>query len=390
MVDFLIRLFIKDDKDPEDPKFRENCGKLAGITGLISNLILFLMKGATGFLSGSIAITADAVNNLSDAGSSVVTLVGFHLAARPADKEHPYGHGRYEYIAGLIVALIIILMGFQLFLASVNKIRFPSRVELSPVLALLPAASIFIKLWQSHFNKTLGRLIRSQALTAAAADSRNDAISTTAVLASAVISHFSGFELDGYMGVLVAAFILYSGAGIAKGTIDPLLGTAPDPELVEKIWRKLRQYEGPVVLGYHDLMIHHYGPGRSFVTVHAEVPAERDFLECHDLIDDIEAEFGLGLRLPLTIHMDPVLVHDEKVNYAKEKIADILKAIDPAISFHDFRMAPGESHSNLIFDVVVGFDFEMKDMELKRLIRQRAGEFDEKWRTVVKVDRHYI
>ncbi len=386
----MTRLFIKDSENKEDPKVRESYGKLAGVVGIISNLILFVMKIVTGLLSGSIAITADAVNNLSDAGSSIVTLVGFHLAGMPADKEHPYGHGRYEYIAGLIVAFIIILIGFQLFLASINKIRFPEKTDFNLVFAFILIVSIVIKLWQSRFNKKLGRLIRSQALIATAADSLNDVISTSAVLISALISYFMGFELDGYMGLLVAAFIIYSGIGITRETINPLLGTTPDEELVECIWQKLREYEGDIVLGYHDLMIHNYGPGRSFVTVHAEVPAERDILECHDLIDDIEAEFGYKLQIPLTIHMDPVLLNDEKVNYAKEKIEDILKAIDSEITFHDFRMVPGESHSNLIFDVVVDFSFTMQDMELKHLIRERTREFNARWRTVVKVDRHYI
>lgn len=390
MVNFLTRLFIKDSENKEDPKVRESYGKLAGIVGIISNLILFVMKIITGLLSGSIAITADAVNNLSDAGSSIVTLVGFHLSGLPADKEHPYGHGRYEYIAGLIVSFIIILIGFQLLLASINKIRFPEKTDFNWVFAFILAASIFIKLWQSRFNKKLGRLIRSQALIATAADSLNDVISTSAVLISALISHFTGFELDGYMGLLVAAFIIYSGIGITRETIDPLLGTTPDEELVERIWQKLREYEGEIVLGYHDLMIHNYGPGRSFVTVHAEVPAERDILECHDLIDDIEAEFGYKLQIPLTIHMDPVLLNDEKVNYARERIEDILKTINPEMTFHDFRMVPGETHSNLIFDVVVDFGFIMEDMELKHLIRQRTREFNERWRTVVRVDRHYI
>lgn len=390
MVNFLTRLFIKDSENKEDPKVRESYGKLAGIVGIISNLILFVMKIITGLLSGSIAITADAVNNLSDAGSSIVTLVGFHLSGLPADKEHPYGHGRYEYIAGLIVSFIIILIGFQLLLASINKIRFPEKTDFNWVFAFILAASILIKLWQSRFNKKLGRLIRSQALIATAADSLNDVISTSAVLISALISHFTGFELDGYMGLLVAAFIIYSGIGITRETIDPLLGTTPDEELVERIWQKLREYEGEIVLGYHDLMIHNYGPGRSFVTVHAEVPAERDILECHDLIDDIEAEFGYKLQIPLTIHMDPVLLNDEKVNYARERIEDILKTINPEMTFHDFRMVPGETHSNLIFDVVVDFSFTMEDMELKHLIRQRTREFNERWRTVVRVDRHYI
>ncbi|MEL7624265.1 MAG: cation diffusion facilitator family transporter [Clostridiales bacterium] len=390
MVNFLTRLFIKDSENKEDPKVRESYGKLAGIVGIISNLILFVMKIITGLLSGSIAITADAVNNLSDAGSSIVTLVGFHLSGLPADKEHPYGHGRYEYIAGLIVSFIIILIGFQLLLASINKIRFPEKTDFNWVFAFILAASILIKLWQSRFNKKLGRLIRSQALIATAADSLNDVISTSAVLISALISHFTGFELDGYMGLLVAAFIIYSGIGITRETIDPLLGTTPDEELVERIWQKLREYEGEIVLGYHDLMIHNYGPGRSFVTVHAEVPAERDILECHDLIDDIEAEFGYKLQIPLTIHMDPVLLNDEKVNYARERIEDILKTINPEMTFHDFRMVPGETHSNLIFDVVVDFGFTMEDMELKHLIRQRTREFNERWRTVVRVDRHYI
>jgi cation diffusion facilitator family transporter len=388
MFQKILSRFVKDGAERDRPEVRERYGKLAGLMGIVSNLLLFGLKLGVGLWYHSLSVIADAVNNLSDAGASVVTLAGFQLAGRPADREHPYGHGRYEYIAGLIVSFIIILIGFQLALASVAKIRFPTAVTLAPPAFLILLASIAIKLGQSRFYQATGRLIRSQALAAAAADSRNDVISTAAVLISAAVSRYSGLPLDGCAGLLVALFIIWSGVSLTKETLNPLLGERPDEELVSGIWARLEGYKD--VLGYHDLMIHNYGPGRSFVTVHAEVPADRDVLISHELIDGIEEDFFRATRLPLTIHMDPVVVNDPMVNEAKEKIGGILKAIDPSLTFHDFRMVPGEASRNLIFDVAVDFDFALEDMALKTLIRQKTREQEPTWRTVVKIDRHYF
>ena len=388
MVFTILRWFVKDYENREDPRVREKCGKVAGLVGIFSNAVLFVMKITAGLLFHSVSVTADAVNNLSDAGSSVVTLVGFKLAGMPADKEHPYGHGRYEYLAGLAVSFVILLIGLRLVGSSIEKIRHPGPVEFSWLTVGILLASILIKLWQSRFNLQVGRLIRSKALEATAADSRNDVLSTAAVLVSSLVSRLSGFQLDGYMGVLVAAFIIYSGVGLIRETLDPLLGSRPDPELVKEIQEALAGYEG--IQGYHDLMIHNYGPGRCFVTVHAEVPADWDILASHELIDRIEEEFFRKTHMPLTIHMDPVVLDDPRVNACRDKIAIILKQIDPSLTFHDFRMVPGEARSNLLFDVVAGYDLPMTDMELKRAIRERIQAVNPGWYTIVKVDRDFI
>lgn len=388
MVLTIIKWLIKDYEDRENPKVRERYGKLAGAVGIFSNTLLFLMKITAGLLFHSISVTADAINNLSDAGSSVVTLVGFKLAGRPADKEHPYGHGRYEYLAGLLVSFAILLIGLQLVKTSFDKIRNPVPVEFSYLTVGVLAVSIFIKLWQSKFNLKIGKMIRSKALEATAADSRNDVLSTAAVLLSAVISKISGFQLDGYMGGLVAAFIIYSGINLIRDTLDPLLGSRPDPELVEEIQKNLAGYEG--ILGYHDLIIHNYGPGRCFITVHAEVSAHEDVLKSHELIDRVEDEFLRKTNMPLTIHLDPVIVDDPQVNGARAKVSVLLKQIDPSLSFHDFRMVPGESRNNLLFDVVAGYDFPMSDMDLKRAVREKAQAADPTWYTIVKVDRDFL
>lgn len=388
MVLTIIKWLIKDNENLEDPKTREKYGKLASAVGILSNALLFAMKITVGLLFHSVSVTADAVNNLSDAGSSVVTLIGFKLAGMPADKEHPYGHGRYEYLAGLVVSFAILLIGLRLVTSSIDKIRHPGPVEFSYLTVGVLVASILIKLWQSNFNLQVGRMIRSKALEATAADSRNDVLSTSAVLLSAVISRISGFQLDGYMGVLVAAFIIYSGITLIRETLDPLLGTRPDPEFVEEIQRRLAGYEG--ILGYHDLIIHNYGPGRCFITVHAEVPASGDVLKSHELIDRVEDEFLRETNMPLTIHMDPVVVDDPQVNAARAKMAVVLKQIHPSLTFHDFRMVPGESRSNLLFDVVAGYDLGMDDMEIKRAVRERAQAINPTWYTIVKIDRDYV
>lgn len=304
MQNWLVKKFVHDYENVHDINVRASYGKLSGKVGIFCNAFLFAVKFIMGTISGSVSITADAVNNLSDAASSVISLIGFKMAEKPADEDHPYGHARYEYLSGLTVAVMIILIGFELFKTSFDKVLHPSTVDFSIALVIVLAVSILIKLWMALFNKSLGKKINSSALEATAADSRNDVISTSAVLAAAVISHFFKINLDGYMGIAVAVFILYSGIGLVKDTLDPLLGKAPEPELVDYIQKKILSYDG--VLGTHDLMIHDYGPGRKFASVHVEMAAEGDVLKSHDVIDNIERDFLSKDNLNIIVHYDPM------------------------------------------------------------------------------------
>ncbi|MBQ9948112.1 MAG: cation transporter, partial [Oscillospiraceae bacterium] len=361
MTGVLVKLFVKNNKDIQNVKVRAAYGKLSGWVGIVCNILLCVGKFLAGFISGSVSITADAANNLSDASSSIINLLGFKLAEQSADDEHPYGHARYEYISGFIIAVLVIVIGFELLKSSIEKVVSPTAVEFSWVSVGVLAASIIVKLWMMLFNKKIGKLINSQSLEATAADSRNDCISTLAVLAAALISHFTSVELDGWMGILVAAFILYSGAGLVKEAMSPLLGKAPDPELVEHIRDKVMSYEG--VLGTHDLMVHDYGPGRIFASVHVEMAAEADVLESHDIIDNIERDF-LGEGLNLVVHFDPIVTSDSAVGDTRREIAEIASKIDERLSIHDLRMVPGPTHTNVIFDCVVPHNFSMTDEEL--------------------------
>lgn len=365
MTGILVKLFVKNNKDIQNVKVRAAYGKLSGWVGIVCNILLCVGKFLAGFISGSVSITADAANNLSDASSSIINLLGFKLAEQSADDEHPYGHARYEYISGFIIAVLVIVIGFELLKSSIEKVVSPTAVEFSWVSVGVLAASIIVKLWMMLFNKKIGKLINSQSLEATAADSRNDCISTLAVLAAALISHFTSVELDGWMGILVAAFILYSGAGLVKEAMSPLLGKAPDPELVEHIRDKVMSYEG--VLGTHDLMVHDYGPGRIFASVHVEMAAEADVLESHDIIDNIERDF-LSEGLNLVVHFDPIVTSDSAVGDTRREIAEIASKIDERLSIHDLRMVPGPTHTNVIFDCVVPHNFSMTDEELKEEI----------------------
>lgn len=388
MTQFLVRLFIKDDHLVQDPQVREKHGKLAGAVGIITNLFLFAVKLLAGFLVNSISIMADAINNLSDAASSVVTLVGFKLAAQPADKEHPFGHARYEYIAGLIVSFVILLIGVQLIQSSVNKILNPEPVLFTGLTGAILLASIVLKLWQSHFNKTIGEKISSLALIATAADSRNDVLATSAVLISALISAFSDWQLDGYMGLAVALFIIYSGVNLIRDTIHPLLGTTPDKELVEAIQEKIMSYEG--IIGHHELIVHNYGPGRCFATVHAEVPLSQDIMVSHDLIDQMEEDFLKEMDLHLVAHMDPINQDDNQTRHLYQHMADILQDISSDIVMHDFRVMTGPTHTNLIFDVAIDFDFPLNDQVLEKQIREKVSAFNPIYHPVVKITRSFI
>ena len=387
MTEFLIRRFVRDAADVKNEKVRAAYGNLAGVVGIVCNALLCAGKLLAGALSHSIAITADAVNNLSDASSSIVTLVGFKLAEKPADAEHPYGHARIEYLAGLSVSVMILVIGVELARTSLDKILHPTAVAFSWVSVAVLAASIGVKLWMALFNRTVGRRIGSSTLLATAMDSRNDVISTAAVLAAALLSHFTGLELDGWMGMAVALFILYSGVGLVKDTVDPLLGEAPSAELSQFIARKVLSYDG--VLGTHDLMVHDYGPGRCFASVHVEMDAEEDVMKCHDIIDNIERDLHDQDNIHLVIHYDPILVGDEAVGTRRQMMCELLQGISPELSLHDFRMVPGPTHTNLIFDVVVPPAFPLSDQALRQRIQQAVEHKDTQYYTVVTIDHSY-
>ena len=387
MQNWLVKKFVHDYENVHDINVRASYGKLSGKVGIFCNAFLFAVKFIMGTISGSVSIAADAVNNLSDAASSVISLIGFKMAEKPADEDHPYGHARYEYLSGLTVAVMIILIGFELFKTSFDKVIHPSTVDFSIALVIVLAVSILIKLWMALFNKSLGKKINSSALEATAADSRNDVISTSAVLVAAVISHFFKINLDGYMGIAVAVFILYSGIGLVKDTLDPLLGKAPEPELVDYIQKKILSYDG--VLGTHDLMIHDYGPGRKFASVHVEMAAEGDVLKSHDVIDNIERDFLSKDNLNIIVHYDPIVTKDDIVNDFRSWLMEQVKSIDPHLSIHDLRIVPGNSHTNLVFDCVMPHCINMSPSELKAEIRRLVNIKYPNYYCIITIDSSY-
>ncbi len=387
MTKLIVKIFLKN-KNPDTPGGRESYGKLAGIVGIICNLFLSGLKFVLGYLTHSVSITADATNNIADAGSSIITLIGFRLSEKPADEDHPYGHARIEYITGLIISFLVMLIGFEIFKTSVEKIITPEAGDFRWVTAVILVVSIIVKLWLSRFNKSLGKLIKSTALDATAADSRNDCISTLAVLVAAVISHFTGFNLDGYMGVGVAIFILISGIGLIKETVGPLLGQAPSKELYEKIEQKMLSYEN--VLGVHDLLVHSYGPGSYFASAHVEMDANINVLVCHDIMDKIERDFLKQDNIHLVVHLDPTVLDCEETNELKEVVRQILYDIDPIITFHDFRVVVGDTAKNVLFDIVVPPKYKLSDKDLKHLIKNRVNEAGNgNLYAVIVVDRSY-
>ena len=385
MSELLLKLFVKDHQNTKDTAVRTAYGKLSGTVGIVCNLVLFAAKLLIGTISGSVSITADAVNNLSDASGSIVTLLGFRMASKPADEEHPYGHARIEYFSGLIVAAIILVIGLELGKSSVEKILHPEEIAFSAALFVVLGLSILVKLWMALFNRKLGKRIQSQALLATSADSRNDVISTGAVLLSCLIGKVTGLKIDGYMGLLVALFILYSGIMIAKDTMDPLLGAAPDETLMEKISADL--LENPLVLGIHDMMIHDYGPGRKFASAHAEMDARTDVMEAHETLDELERDCMKRHGVNLTLHYDPIETDNEILNRMKEKVKDIAAEIDPRLSTHDFRMVMGKRHINLIFDMVVPYEFNSHRGELAAKVAERVQEGEEAtFHTIINFD----
>lgn len=387
MTDLLVKKFVPNYESVQSPEVRTAYGKLSGIVGIICNILMFAGKLAAGFFSGSVSITADAFNNLSDASSSIISLIGFKLAGMPPDREHPYGHGRYEYLSGLVVSALVIAIGIELFMSGVRKILSPEPVEFGILPAAVLIVSSGLKLWMMLFNTKLGRRISSGALLATAADSRGDVISSCAVLVSALLSKLTDFELDGYAAVAVSAFIIISGIGLVRETLDPILGKAPDAETVRDIRDKILSYPG--VLGIHDLIVHDYGPGRTFASVHVEMSAETDPLESHDIIDNIEKDFFDNRQLQLIVHYDPIVTNDPEVEGLRNYLHEHLHEIGKGLSFHDLRLVRGATHSNVIFDCIMPYEMKMSESELREAITELVRRKDPSYNCVITVDRDF-
>ena len=386
MISLLARLFLKPEGKTE-AEIRKAYGVLCGAAGIGLNVLLFAGKFLAGFLSGSIAITADAFNNLSDAGSSFVTMLGFQLAGQKPDSNHPFGHGRIEYLSGLMVALLILLMGLELAKSSVSKILHPQPVTFDLLVLVILAVSIAVKLYMYFYNHQLGKKLDSAAMLATAADSLSDSIATAAVLGATLVGHFSGLMIDGWAGIVVAGFILWSGIGAAKDTLDPLLGTPPTPEFVERIRSLVMAHPG--IIGIHDLIVHDYGPGRVMISLHAEVSAAENILDLHDEIDNIEKELQTKLGCHAVIHMDPIVIDDGITGQVRAKVQTLVRCIDDQITIHDFRMVSGPTHTNVIFDAVVPFGFRLTDEQVAQKIHEAVRTLDGNYYAVVTVERSY-
>lgn len=387
MINFLAKIFIKDRENTADQKVRAAYGYLCGAVGIALNILLFAGKLTAGTISGSVAVTADAFNNLSDAGSSVISLIGFRLASQKPDPHHPFGHGRFEYIASLIISIIIILMGFELGKSSFEKILSPEEVEYSALTFAVLGVSVAVKLYMFLYNSSVGKKIDSSTMRATAMDSVSDAVSTGAVLLSAVIAMLTKVALDGWMGLVVAVFIMITGFKTAKETVDSLLGAPPCPELVRQIESMVLAYDD--IIGVHDMIVHNYGPGRTFVSLHAEVPADGDIVAIHDTIDNAEHEIAKKLGCLVTIHMDPIDVRDEHTAQLRQKVGEIIKEVNPEVTFHDFRVVSGPTHTNLIFDIVSPMDCKLSDKELADHIAEKIHEYDESYFAVIDVDKDF-
>lgn len=385
LTNLILKLFIKDNSDCASD-FRTRCGTVGGAVGIAVNLLLALAKATVGILFSSIATVADAVNNLTDAASSVITLVGFKLAAKKPDEDHPYGHGRIEYISGLVMAFIVLMLGLTLAKDSVMQIIKPKAVVFSWVGVIVLCLAIVGKLWLSLFFKKLKDLTGSSAFAAASADSRNDVVTTAAVLVSLFVFKISGVNIDGIAGALVSVFIILSGIGLVKETLDPLLGQPPEPEFVEAVYTKVMGYDG--IIGIHDLVVHNYGPGRVFVSLHAEVDASSDILVSHDLIDNIERDFKCDMGVETVIHIDPVVTNDPHINELKAAATDILAGIDNRLALHDFRAVTGPTHTNIIFDVVLPKDLTANDV--KKQFDDAINALYSNINSVITFDNSYI
>ena len=383
MTNWLIKTFVKDADNLQDAMVRSAYGKFAGIVGILANILLFVGKLIAGVISGALSIVADAFNNLSDAASSLVTLLGFKLSEAPPDDEHPFGHGRIEYLSGMALGALIIFAGFELGKSSFTKILHPAATDFSILPLAILVVAIFLKLWLSLFFGKIGKLISSDTVKAASVDSRNDILCTSLVLLSAIFEYFTGLRVDGYVGLAVAVFVVYTGIAVVSQEVSSLLGQAPDPELVEEIKETALSYDG--IVGVHDLIVHNYGPGRVVISLHAEVPAEEDILKSHDIIDQVEKAMMDKFRAVTCIHMDPVDTSNPEVQKLKEVVTSIVSSIDERLSIHDFRVVFGETHTNLIFDVVIPFRFE-KEAELEKQIQQAVTEYDSSLFIVTQIE----
>ena len=385
MTDLILRIFVRNHKNTEDPAVRDKCGRVAGAVGIVTNFLLFLMKIIVGTVFHSVSVTADAVNNLTDSGSSVVTLIGFKMASKPADEKHPFGHARIEYLSGVIVSFIVVFLGLQLGMSSIEKILTPEENALTPVALVVLVISILAKLWQCLFYRKVGRMIKSESVEATSKDSRNDVIATSVVLLGAVITMLTSVNLDGYMGAAVALFIVFSGVQLTISTADPLLGQAPEGELVQTITEKMLSYPG--IIGMHDLAVHNYGVGRCFASAHCEVDAKNDILVSHDLIDNIERDFSRDLGIHMVIHLDPVIVGDARTDALHCKVQSLVTALYPTVTIHDFRVIWGVTHSNIVFDAAVPFAVKDSDAVITKKLEAEIQKLDPDYRTVVTIDR---
>lgn len=387
MTKLFFKTFVKGYRHGEKntPEVRRACGSAVAVVGIIANLMLAVFKLFAGILSGAISITADAVNNLSDAGSQVVSFISFKISGKPADRDHPFGHARIEYVASMIVSFLVLLVGFELLVDSVKKIFAPADTSYSLIVMIILALSVLVKLWLFAFGSSAARKINSEVIKAAATDSLSDAIATSAVLVSAIICEYTGFNTDAYMGVIVAVIVLIAGVKILNETKNSILGSAPEPELIDEIVRITREY--PEVLGTHDMVVHNYGPGNTIASFHAEVDGSQNVFYTHDVIDTIEKRLFGELAVRATIHMDPIVTDDEHVNELREKISALVKQVDPSLDIHDFRLVEGITHSNLIFDVNVPFEMKKSDDDIKREISDRVSKLDPNYFVVMTVDR---
>jgi len=387
MVEVLAKVFLKDKKSVETPEARQAYGVLCGIVGILFNVLLAVGKFIAGLLSGSIAIMADAANNLSDAGSSLIVLFGFKLAGQKPDPDHPFGHGRVEYISGLLVSMLIIYMAVELLKSSVDAIFHPREIIFEPVILVILLVSILVKFYMFLYNRKFGKKLRSEAMLATSMDSLSDMGATLVVLISMLVSHYTSLQIDGICGVLVALLIFYAGFTSAKETINPLLGQPPEQEFVDRI-EEIVLSENEIT-GIHDLIVHNYGPGRVMISLHAEVPADGDILALHDIIDNVEHRLKNELHCAAVIHMDPVSTKDEKTLELKQVVTNIVKEVDESLSIHDFRVVMGPTHTNLIFDMVVPFDFPLPDVDVADQVQNKIWKYNPVYFAVIEIDKAY-
>ncbi len=385
MTSLLCKLFIKDRENLKSPKVIRAYGTLSSTVGILLNLILAAAKIFAGIISGALSITADGINNLSDAGSQVISLISFKMSSKPADKDHPFGHARFEYVASMIVSLIIISISFELFRSSIDKIFNPASTVISTLSIIILALSVLVKLWIFLFNRKIAKKINSTIVKATALDSLSDAAATLAVLLSLVIARFTGFATDGYMGIIISIIIFIAGIKILLETKNSILGSPPDPETVSEIIRITEDH--PDILGIHDLVVHNYGVGNTIASLHAEVDGEKNVFLTHDAIDNIEKQIFSELGVRITIHMDPIVTNDEETNELRLKVTKAVKMIDDSLSIHDFRFVKGTTHSNLIFDICAPFEFKMSDNELKERVAERISRIDQNYFAVITIDR---